>query len=241
MPAKKNVPEHGTSLCDVICKKIARRVGNIPRDHISFYMSGQEYKAFHAVTKDWQRIELNGKSRMDLIAKAFKKKRKHDTYSRTCEEPTLPRTETRKLELGKDTDKMHKFMAIEWILGKTMGWGCIRVLKGTDFAILTSIRAKYVRNTTEGTQGIRISFSWSVYSPNHELKFYPHTKIPVSRRNFLRRHVFSFPAEVFCRGRQRDGTRAIVDIGFNRWKCFDDLSFSRPAPVPRHYSGRVFV
>jgi len=235
--SKKNVPEFGNSLKTVARKKIARRLTNVPRDHISFYMSGQEYKAFHAVTKDWTRVELNKKSRLDLIGKAWKKKRKHDFYSSTCEEPTTPRTETRKLELGKDTNKMHAFMSIEWMLGKTVGWGCIRVLKGTDFAILTSIYAKFVYNAQEGTQGVRFSFSWSVYSPDRELKFYPHTKTSISRRNFLRQHVFSFPAEVFCRGRQRDGSRAAVDIGFNRWRRFEDLSCNRPAPIALPDSG----
>ena len=96
----------------------------------------------------------------------------------------------------------------------------------------------YLRQVrVQRTQGVRFSFSWSVYSPDCELKFYPHTKTSISRRNLLRQHVFSFPAEVFCRGRQRDGSRAVVDIGFNRWRRFEDLSFQRPAPIALPDSG----
>jgi hypothetical protein len=221
----------GDSLRILASKKIVRRAKNVPRDNLTFLLPAQEYVAFHGVTKDWQRVELNGLDRQQLVGKALRGNRKHDAYLQAGLEPSRPASETRSITAWANPKQMAKFYSAGFS-GACVGFESNRAL-GKDFVVHLSVQCKYSHNRKACSQSVRFTFGWCVYTADRVCHFYPHTQLPDARRQWIRDYAFSIPAEMRVRGRDNKGGRIIVHDDYFLHSHFDEFRSTYPAPKKR--------
>ena len=189
-----------------IMRVVGRRIKPTPREGLHFLIPLVTYTDFHGCFREFTRIELNGKSRDELRARAVREGRQSSQYTKTCAFKPVPTSETRELWLwdgGRGPKcKLAAFLQLEQVhLTSVTGFGGVRRLERGDLAFAYHVKARWTQNPLLHTRQVKVWFSFAVMLTTGRIVRNPHTTLTEDERRRIDSHAKEFPAELSVRGR----------------------------------------
>ena len=192
--------QYRISLC------IARRLNSDPREGLHFLIPLAKYSDFHDITRQFRRIELNGKNRVQLAQRARREGCNSQTYLNSNKFSPELRTETRELWMwdgGRGpTNKLARFLWMQRVhLKSVKGFGNCKMLPAGDLPYVYHIRIKFSSNPKLHTTRVKVWFSFGVLLTHGRNRRNLHTTLTPQQLRLIDSWSKDFPGELRTRGR----------------------------------------